>query len=78
MPDLTAELRRTYIDQMVRSYDAMPKWVRNSLIHAMHVPNNNPATGKPWESFKEMLEVASDESILIIRQDIEDNGDLID
>lgn len=78
MPDLTAELRRTYIDQMVRSYDAMPKWVRNSLIHAMCVPNNNPATGKPWESFKEMLEAASDDSILLIRQDIKDNGDLID
>ena len=78
MPALTAELRRTYIDQMVRSYDAMPKWVQGSVIHAMRVPTNNPATGKPWMSFREMLEVASDESILIIRQDIKDNGDLVD
>lgn len=55
----------------------MPHWVKCATKHAMGAPKNNPATGKPFKSFREVIEAASDESLRTLRDDFDDNGDLL-
>jgi len=43
----------------------------------MGAPEINPATGKPFTSFREVIEVAADHSLEILRDDFEGNGDLL-
>lgn len=43
----------------------------------MQVPIKNRETGKPFGSFREMLEHASDDSLEILKEDFEGNDDLL-
>jgi hypothetical protein len=74
---MTPEDRRQLIDQLDRSFTVMPYWVKCGVKHAMGAPKNNPGTGQPFKSFREVIEAASDECLLILRNDFDDNGDLL-
>ncbi len=74
---MTPQERTKLIDQLDRSFTALPYWVKIITKHAMGAPTNNPATGEPFKSFREVIEVASDESLLILRDEFDDNGDLL-
>lgn len=74
---MTPEERSRLIDQLDRSFTMMPYWVKCATKHAMAAPKNNPATGQTFKSFREVIEAASDETLLILRDDFDDNGDLL-
>lgn len=74
---MTPQERAALIDQLDRSFTAMPHWVKCATKHAMGAPKNNPATGKPFTSFREVIEVAADHTLETLRDDFEDNGDLL-
>lgn len=74
---MTPQERKQLIDQLDRSFTVMPHWVKCATKHAMGAPTHNPATGEPFKSFREVIEAASDESLLILRDDFDDNGDLL-
>lgn len=74
---MTSEQRRQLIDQLDRSFAVMPSWVQCATKHAMVAPKNNPATGQPFKSFREVIDAASDEILLQLRDDFDDNGDLL-
>lgn len=75
--EMTQQERSQLIDQLDRSFTAMPHWVKCATKHAMGAPTNNPETGQPFKSFREVIEAASDESLLTLRNDFDDNGDLL-
>lgn len=74
---MTPQERTALIDQLDRSFTMMPGWAKTATKHAMGAPTNNPATGNHFTSFREAIEAASDESLLILRDDFADNGDLL-
>lgn len=74
---MTLENRHQLIDQLDRSFAAMPSWAQRACLHAMAVPITNRETGKPFGSFREMLEHASDDSLEILADDFESNEDLL-
>ncbi len=74
---MTPQERTALIDQLDRSFTMMPGWAKTATKHAMGAPTNNPATGNHFTSFREAIEAASDESLLILRDDFDDNGDLL-
>lgn len=74
---MTPQERIALIDQLDRSFTVMPRWVQTATKHAMGAPTNNPATGQPFQSFREVIEVAADETLLTLRDDFDDNGDLL-
>ena len=69
--------RTKLIEQLDLSFLAMPRWAKIACKHAMAAPTNNPKTGLPFKTFREVLEVAADETLLTLRDDFADNGDLI-
>jgi len=73
---LTPDQRTQLIDRLDRSFQAMPRWVKIATKHAMGAPKNNPATGQPFTSFREVITVAADETLITLRDDFEDNDDL--
>ena len=73
---LSTEDRARLIDRLDRSFQAMPNWVKTATTHAMGAPSHHPATGKKFESFREVIEAAADETLLILKEDFEDNDDL--
>ena len=74
---MTPQERINLINRLDRSFTALPNWVKTATKHAMGAPEINPTTGKPFESFREVIEVASDETLLILRDDFDENGDLL-
>ena len=74
---LTRDERLALIDQLDRSFQMMPNWAKAATKHAMAAPTNNPATGVPFKAFREVIEVASDETLRTLRDDFEGNGDLL-
>ena len=74
---MNPEERALLIDQLDRSFQMMPRWSKVSCKHAMGAPKNNPATGQPFKSFREVIEVAADHTLEILREDFEDNGELL-
>jgi len=74
---MTEAERRVLIDQLDRSFTVMPQWVKAATKHGLGAPRNNPATGEPFKSFREVIEAASDQTLLTLRDDFEDNGDLL-
>lgn len=74
---MTEEERTTLIDQLDRSFSAMPHWVKVATKHGLAAPENNPATGKPFASFREVLEAAADATLETLRGDFDSNGDLL-
>lgn len=55
----------------------MPRWAQAACKHAMAAPRCHPETGKPFNSFREVIEVSSDYTLETLRGDFEDNGDLL-
>ncbi len=74
---LTPEERSALIDRLDRSFQAMPNWVKAATKHAMGAPTNSPKTGKPYTSFREVIEEASDQTLNTLKEDFEDNDDLL-
>jgi hypothetical protein len=74
---MTPEQRALLIDQLDRSFTMMPKWAKTAAKHAMDAPANNPKTGQPFQSFREVIEVADDHTLETLRDDFEYNGDLL-
>lgn len=74
---MTPAERSQLIDQLDRSFTVMPTWVKATVKHAMGAPRINPGTGQPFRSFREVIEAASDETLDILRDDFEGNGDLL-
>jgi hypothetical protein len=74
---MTPEERSLLIDQLDRSFQMMPRWSKVACKHAMGAPKNNPATGRPFKSFREVIEVAADHTLEILREDFEGNGELL-
>ena len=74
---MTPEERSQLIDQLDRSFTVMPSWVKATVKHAMGAPTINPGTGEQFRSFREVIEAASDETLTILRDDFDDNGDLL-
>lgn len=69
--------RQEKIDHLVRSFDTWDGWVKNACLHSMGVPKVNRNTGKPWQSFREILEAAADETVDSVYEDTAFNGDLV-
>lgn len=74
---LSSDERTKLIDRLDRSFQAMPRWVKAATKHAMGAPTHHPGTGKKFESFREVIEAAADETLLILKEDFEDNDDLV-
>ncbi len=74
---MTPPERAALIDQLDRSFRMMPRWVQISVKHAMGAPSHHPKTGKPFTSFREVIEAASDHTLEILRDEFADNGDLL-
>jgi hypothetical protein len=74
---VTPQEREALIDQLDRSFMMMPVWAKTAAKHAMAAPEINPETGKPFESFREVISVAADHTLEILRDDFADNGDLL-
>ena len=74
---MTPEERAALIDQLDRSFQMMPRWAKIACKHAMGAPDINPATGEKFKSFREVIEVASDHTLEILRDDFEGNGELL-
>lgn len=74
---MTNEEREALIDQLDRSFQMMPNWSKAACKHAMGAPKNNPKTGEPFKTFREVIEVAADHALEILRDDFNDNGDLL-
>lgn len=74
---MSPEERKSLIDQLVRSYEPLPTWAKTAVKHAMGAPGQNPRTGEPITSFREALEAAGDDTLETLREDFDDNGDLL-
>jgi hypothetical protein len=74
---MSPEERMALIDQLDRSFVMMPRWSKNSCLHAMGAPKRNPASGEEWKSFREIIEHAADHTLEILRDDFEGNGELL-
>lgn len=74
---MTLEERTTLIDRLDRSFQAMPRWVQVSCKHAMGAPSRHPETGEPFTSFRQVLEASADSTLETLREDFEDNDDLL-
>lgn len=74
---MTPAERTQLIDQLDRSFSVMPNWAQATVKHAMGAPRINPGTGQPFRSFREVIEAASDETLVILRDDFEGNGELL-
>ena len=74
---MTQQEREALIDQLDRSFTMMPVWAKAAAKHAMGAPEINPETGKPFTSFREVILVAADHTLEILRDDFSDNGDLL-
>lgn len=69
--------RAILVDQLDRSFQMLPEWVQVATMHAMSAPVINPDTGRPFASFRECISIAADHTLLTLRDDFEDNGDLL-
>lgn len=74
---MSPEERDSLIDQLDRSFQMMPRWSKAACKHAMGAPANNPATGRPFKSFREVIEAAADHTLETLRDDFEGNGELL-
>ena len=74
---MSIENRAALIDQLDRSFQMMPMWVKAAVKHSMGAPERHPETGKLFTSFREVIEAASDHTLEILRDDFEDNGQLL-
>ncbi|MFS8175011.1 hypothetical protein [Vreelandella titanicae] len=69
--------RDALINQLDRSYAAMPSWAQAACRHAMGIPLVNRKTGAPFKNFREALENAADWTLETLKDDFDGNGDLL-
>lgn len=74
---MTPDQRKALIDRLDRSFQAMPRWAQTACKHAMGAPTHHPGTGEKFESFRQVLEAAADSTLETLKEDFEDNGDLV-
>lgn len=74
---MTSEERKSLIDQLERSFEEMPRWAQVATKHAMGAPTVSPETGQPFKTFREVIETASDDTLITLRDEFDDNGDLL-
>jgi len=74
---MTNEERSALIDQLDRSFQAMSTTDKMITKHAMAAPPLNPSTGKPFKDFKEVISEGSDDTLLVLKEDFDDNGLLL-
>jgi hypothetical protein len=74
---LSDEERIKLIDQLNQSYIQMPDWVKTATKHAMTTPTRSPVTGEEFTTFRDILNIAEDFTLEILRDDFESNGDLV-
>lgn len=74
---LTPAERLALIDQLDRSFTMMPTWAQATVKQVMAAPENQPETGKPYATFREVIEAASDDSLEALRNHFEGNGELL-
>jgi hypothetical protein len=74
---MTPEERAALIDQLDRSFQMMPHWMKVATKHAMGAPEVNPKTGEKFKSFREVIEVADDHTLETLKDDFEFNGELL-
>lgn len=74
---MTPEERVALINRLDRSFAALPNWAKAATKHALAAPKNNPRTGLPFTSFREVITVACDETLVTLKEDFEDNDDLL-
>lgn len=74
---MTPEERIALIDRLDRSFQAMPAWVKTATKHAMGAPSHHPVTGEKFTSFRQVIEAAADHTLETLREDFDDNGDLL-
>lgn len=65
------EERQSLIDQLDRSFQMMPRWAQTACKHSIGIVDDRLTT------FREACELAEDSSLLMLRDDFEDNGDLL-
>lgn len=70
-------VREVRINQICQSFEKLSPAVQASCIHAMRVPSINPQTGIAFKDFQEILSVAADETLEILKDDFEGNSDLL-
>lgn len=71
------EQREVIIDQLDRSFQAMPKWAQTACKHASGAPRKHPQTGEPITSFREALTISADSTLETLLEDFEGNDDLL-
>lgn len=74
---MTLEERAKLIDRLDRSFQAMPRWARAATKHALGAPTHHPVTGEEFTSFRQVIEASSDDTLITLRDDFEDNDDLL-
>lgn len=74
---MTSDERKNLIDQLERSFEEMPRWAQSATKHAMGAPKINRVTGQPFTSFRQVIEAAGDDTLITLRDDFDDNGDLL-
>lgn len=73
----TPEERAALIDQLDRSFSALPRWAKIAVKHAIGAPTHHPVTGEKFTAFRQVLETASDYALEMLRDDFKDNNDLL-
>ena len=74
---MNTKQRAALIDQLDRSFQMMPPSAQAATKHAMAAPSTNQETGKPFATFRECIEWSADFTLLTLRDDFDDNGDLL-
>ncbi len=74
---LSTEERSKLINQLVESFDAMPRWAKIATKHSLGAPRINPATNEPFQTFREVIEVAKEDTLITLRDEFQSNGDLL-
>jgi len=69
------EERAALIDQLDRSFLVLPRWAKIAVKHAIGA--HHPVTGEKFTAFRQVLEAASDYALGMLRDDFQDNNDLL-
>jgi hypothetical protein len=75
---LSGHDRAKLIDQLVYSFDKMDYFGKVTTKHALGAPKINRKTGQPFKTFREVIECAEDHTLLILKDDFEGNGELLE
>lgn len=75
--EYTPEQRAKIIDQLDRSFHAMPAWAQTACKHASGAPRKHLKTGEPITSFREALAISADSTLETLLDDFEGKGDLL-